>query len=136
VLAFGVGGAESSESVATIGALGFLLGGPTVHAVHGRYGTALGSLGLRGALPALGFALGYTVAAPCESSGSITSSCFFYGIIGMLGGAVSASAIDASLLSWESRPIERSASGRASLSASPTFDARTKTGGITLTGRF
>jgi hypothetical protein len=130
-LALGVGVGEDHEVAAAIGVLGFLLGGPTVHAVHGRHGIALGSLGLRVGWPVLGFALGYTAATPCE-----WSSCSLYGAVGILAGMASAIAIDASLFSWESRPMERSGSGRAVLSASPTFDARTKTGGITLTGRF
>jgi len=45
-------------SAATLGAIGYLGGGPLVHGAHGHVGKALGSAGLRFGLPVAGILLG------------------------------------------------------------------------------
>jgi hypothetical protein len=82
---------KTAEIGATISVGGYLLGGPIVHAAHGNPGAALGSLGLRLALPLggglLGGTLGYAVFNGSKSQidyGGLYG--FYFGFL--VGGAV------------------------------------------------
>ncbi len=80
-----------------------VLGAPVVHAAHGRWGAAAGSLALRTLLPALAYV---ALNEPCsgECSGPL--------LLAVL--AVTAPvALDAAALSWETTPASTDPSGRA-----------------------
>jgi hypothetical protein len=98
------------------GLVAFGLGGPVVHAVHGRWRTAAADLGLRVGAVALGSVLGYAIGnamvsppPPCTLVGLAAVACTLAApepeVIGLLTGAtigaVAASAIDAAVLSRE-----------------------------------
>jgi hypothetical protein len=85
---------------APIGAGGYLLGGPIVHARHGNPERAVASAALRLALPVVGGSVGLAVYDSKEPIGAVLFA-FAGGMIGALG----AMAIDSAALSWEERPV-------------------------------
>lgn len=108
---------QTAEGLAIVGAIGYGAGAPTVHLVHRHPWHALGSLGMRAALPALGGAVGLGMAACPPPSGDY-GNCGMGGlIIGAATGALVAIALDTSVLAWES-PRGRAKTG-ARLGISP-----------------
>ena len=111
-----------------LGSVSFALGGPIVHAAHGRPLTAFGSLALRLGLPVLGMSIGSQFLS-CEFSqddDDFDPSCEADDtplIVGGLFGAATASALDAGFLAFEpngARPRrERGAFIAPSLSLPP-----------------
>jgi hypothetical protein len=77
-----------------------LLISPWVHAFHGRWGTALGSLALRAFAPALGVLAG--LGGYCAASGGADECTADGAIYGLLAGTVLTATIDIGLMSHES----------------------------------
>jgi hypothetical protein len=113
ILALGI--SEQEEFPAGLGAIGFLIATPIVHAAHRKGGRAWGSLGLRVALP---------------SVGAIVSS--ENPLVGTFVGALGASFIDA-LRAYED-PKPAALSPRQTLHLSPMVGR--KGGGLSLGGWF
>lgn len=88
-------GAEDTFASASVGT--YLLGGPVVHAAHGNWGRAAGSLGLRAGAPVVGVALGLEL-EDCHGE----DFCGFRGaLIGGSIGLAAAVAIDSAALARE-----------------------------------
>jgi hypothetical protein len=133
----------TSPSLYGAAALTFVVGGPVIHAVHDHAGKALGSLGLRLALPVVGVVIGSSVAPPlnpcpalpggeCEESDSTPV------LLGGVFGMTAASIIDSALLAYEAETpaAERRRLATPSLRATPTF-AISETGArVGLVGTF
>jgi hypothetical protein len=84
-----------------VGGVAYAAGGPVIHAIHGRYVNAAVSLGLRVAVPLVGYALGAS-SAGCGASGTDCSVApVLGGASGALAGIVIVSLIDIAALSWE-----------------------------------
>lgn len=95
---------------AGIGAGGYLLGAPIVHAAHDRWGIAAASLGLRVALPIAGAYAGVAL-ENCPRNAQSDDMCGLGGaILGLGVGMLTAIVIDAAVFSYE----PASASGAAS----------------------
>ena len=117
---------DSSEAILGTAAVGYALGGPTVHWAHGHTMKGVGSLGLRLGIP---LASGVVFGALFSGSANHAMSGFEAGFlfIGLPVGAVTAILIDAIVLGWEPAPI---ASTRIVPSLSPGQL------GLALQGRF
>jgi hypothetical protein len=98
--------------VGSIGLGGYVLAAPALHLSHGNPGRALGSLGLRLGLPVALGAGGAYVGFALASKGCVGIQCFgsvvvaaLLGGVGLVGGMVSASVLDGSLLARERVPV-------------------------------
>lgn len=118
VLALGLGAAADNQDVvrdvALVGWLGtYALGGPIVHAAHGRAGAALGSLGLRLAAP-LTFAVISNSTADCDGwDDGRGHSCNGSELVpGLLIGMATAIVLDAAVLAHERVPPRESSALR------------------------
>lgn len=99
-----LGGARARATEwSTLGILGFVAGGPLVHAFHGHGEKALGSGLMRVGFPVAGGVIGYAAAADDQSW---TSGLYGF-VVGSLLGVGTAITLDASVLAWEPRRIER-----------------------------
>jgi hypothetical protein len=104
--------ATPAPGILALGA--YALGGPVVHLAHGRSSTALGSVALRLALPAIGALVGSSL-ENCENdscTGGVPT------VYGGLAGAVPAMVLDSALLARAPLPVTASLSlpiGRQSL---------------------
>jgi hypothetical protein len=120
-LALGLGLGQVNPKVGGYTVLGgYLLGGPTVHILHGQYGRAGISLGLRAVLPLTlglgGLALG---SAQCDkqsdSSSEIPGMCSVLlgslgAITGGVAGIIGASALDMGFVARKQEPIKEGVS--------------------------
>jgi hypothetical protein len=95
------GGVRAEDpAVATVAGL-YLLGAPTVHALHRRPGAVVGSLSLRIVLPFLSSVVGAAV-ADCGNAVVNDEACDFgERFVGFGVGMLLAMVADAALLSWE-----------------------------------
>jgi hypothetical protein len=103
-------GSSADEALAVAGIAAYLLGAPTVHALNGEYGRALGSLALRTAVPVGTFYLVAT-AVGCETDPEDGADCFGGVIAGMLGAVIATGltvAVDDIGLSRKTRPAQPS----------------------------
>ncbi len=129
-----IGQAPDTMDLSGLGMAGYLLGGPLVHAGNGNSHKGWWSLGTRLVVP---FLAGHAVAAfaPCRSCPQYRVS----GIIGSVGGAIGAMAIDQIYFAEKTRFIPYQPSSRSSRSRiadpvvtmSPSGDMA-----IGMTGRF
>jgi hypothetical protein len=100
-----IGISLESSALSAAGLLGYALGSPAVHVGHARPLTALGSAGLRIALPATGMLLGSELRNCDQVEGPRSISCTTESlVVGSLIGAAVATALDASWLARESAP--------------------------------
>lgn len=97
-------GGDSGGSVALAGGIGYLLGAPIVHWMHGRIGPGFGSLGLRVGLPLSGLFWGAIIGSAADSrhDDGIGAGA----AIGFVAGIGGAMLLDAALLAYE-KPSER-----------------------------
>lgn len=107
---------QTAESLAIVGAIGYGAGAPTVHLFHRHPWHALGSLGMRAALPALGGAVGLGLASCPPASGDYGNCGMGELIIGAATGALVAIALDTSVLAWESPRRGTNAGARLGIS--------------------
>ena len=102
-------------AVATVGV--YVLGAPTVHALHRRPLATVGSLALRVFLPFIGSAVG-AASADCSVRVVNDENCDFGGtVVGFVVGAAAAMVIDSAAVAWERKApaaAERSAPRAAS----------------------
>jgi hypothetical protein len=119
-----VAGEENSEAPA-LGALGlYVLGAPTVHALHGRAAATAGSLALRLFLPLLSSIVGGAT-ADCSTRVVNDDNCDFGPrVVGLVVGMAAAVVIDSAAIAWEPKappapvaPATRAASSRVRLFA-------------------
>lgn len=121
------------ESLAWTPAVGFALGGPVIHLVHREPWRALGSLGLRGGLPALGGAIGIGILATCPPPDGEYGNCGLGEfVVGVGVGVLAASLIDGFALARESARASRD----VTLSISPFVSSDLSTGELRLRGQF
>lgn len=106
-----------------IGVLGYLFGGPVIHAAHGSAGKAVGSLGMRLGLPV------FAMVAVAASAGGGSLGPFLPPEGGAALGAVTAAILDAAILANEPAP-----GVRTRVVVVPT--ATPHQAGMELTGRF
>lgn len=94
------GRATNTTSLLELGAATFLIGAPLVHLLHDRSTHALGSLGLRLALPVLAGFIGSQVHDSCNYpyDGYCDSNGGLHAAIGAAAGIIAASVIDAVFL--------------------------------------
>lgn len=92
----------ATPALPPLGVAGYVLGAPIVHAAHGSWGTAAGSVGLRVGLPLLGAFVG----SEGLDRGSCRELCVG-GVIGAGAGILTAIALDAAALSWETVPVTK-----------------------------
>src|SRR6478735_10607874 len=110
-----LGAVADDHNSALFGLSGFSfgLGGPTIHAAHGRWDVALGSLGLRVLGPGVGAVIGVQADTPravSDSGGENTAG--RWALTGVAIGGLVASALDGLLLSYDTPPSSPNA-GRA-----------------------
>ncbi len=115
------GDTQRSEDVASglaiAGGVAYGAGAPTLHLLHDKPWHALGSFGMRGALPALGAVL-WSATVTCPPPGQEYGKCGTGPLIfGAAAGALVAMALDATLLRWERPRVE--AQSQASLGLAP-----------------
>jgi hypothetical protein len=117
LLGVGVARAGGGDGGLMVAAAGWVVGGPAVHAVHHRPGTALASLVMRAGLTLLPYYAGGPCKTTCTTAvGSCaddpnasdhwqtqTTTC--NGAMGLLLGSMIASAIDSAFLSWQEVPV-------------------------------
>jgi hypothetical protein len=124
-----VGGATGSDTVMGLTLVPYLLGGPIVHAIHGRYATAGIDLGIRVAAPlasalvgaGIGAALGVGLSSgDGDSSTNAGIGAVIGAVIGFGVGIPAAIAIDASVLSREPVPAPRPSGFQWAPSVRPT----------------
>jgi hypothetical protein len=115
---------NAAGGVALAGAAVYGLGAPVVHLVHDRPWHGLASLGIRGALPVLGGLAGLELATCPPPSGDYGNCGVGELLLGAAGGALVAMALDATLLGWEPRPVERQAGLRLGLAPIVSNDGR------------
>jgi hypothetical protein len=89
------GRSTNTTSLLELGATTYLIGAPLIHLVHDRGKAALGSLGLRIALPVIGGLIAGRVSGSCSDYCSDNDTAIF---LGVLTGLVSATVIDAVFL--------------------------------------
>jgi len=113
------------------GGLTYFAASPIVHGMHGRSGAALGSVGLRLAVPIVGTYLGAALAGAqhcgdesCQSRG-ITG-----GVVGFGFGMLAASIVDISLLAYEPKPN----STATQIALVPSIDPKRGSAGLNLVG--
>ncbi len=133
--AFGLALATQRSEVSLVG---YALGGPLVHLVHGNRGRALGSFTLRVVLPVAGLAIGEGM-SDCDSDDELFCG-FGEMVIGGTIGVAAAIAIDAGVLAKETKVVETPRRGLVQVgdvAVTPTL-ARQVNGGWTmgLTGTF
>ena len=116
--------------VASVGA--FALGGPIVHAAHGHWEKAGGSLALRGGLMLLGGLVGWGIGADaCSQYFYDHEGCALgYAVVGLVAGTAASIIVDASLLGRE--PVPTSAPSQTQFVFAPTRSG----GGLSLIGHF
>jgi hypothetical protein len=95
-------GGESRAT--TVGEIGYLAGGPVIHALHRHPREALASVALRGLLPFAGAALGSDAHCDALSCGVAT---------GFVLGALTAMVIDDCILAWDDAPAPAPATAPA-----------------------
>jgi hypothetical protein len=96
----------------------YLLGAPTVHALHRSPGAVAGSLALRVLMPLLGAGLGGAI--PCHQRTDSDEGCDLGGtIIGFEVGLGVAVILDSALLAWDRAPAATSAPARPRAAATP-----------------
>jgi hypothetical protein len=91
------------------GASSYALGAPVVHAAHGQWGRAAGSLGLRIGLPLGGALMGYGIAQATlqgggggdDHGGAQSTVLYLFTLGGGLVGAITAAFVDACALAYE-----------------------------------
>jgi hypothetical protein len=113
------------DGAAVLGMTGVALygaGGPTIHAAHGRWGTAAASLGIR----ALPIVLGVPLMQGNDDSDA--------GAGILLGGMLAAMIVDATVLARERVPVKPQAA--AGLHVAPGYDRRSRTGFVSVGGSF
>ena len=112
-------GEDWAARFAIAGLVAYGAGGPTFHLVHDRPWHALGSLGMRGALPFLG-AVAWRATVTCPRPGEDYGNCGTGPIVlGLAAGALAAMALDATLLAWDTP--KREAPSRARLGLAPVL---------------
>lgn len=122
VALFAASGAASAHSqreatgLIYAGAATLVVGGPIVHAAHGRWGAAAGSLALRVGLPALAL---LALNQPCEGEcgGQLLLGVFAF---------TAPVALDAAALSWERAPAASAAGAAPRLRIQPYASDRRK----------
>jgi len=97
-----------------------LLISPWVHAFHGRWGTALGSLGLRAFAPALGTLAG--LSGYCAASGGADACIADGAVYGLLAGTILTATIDIGLMSHEPAEQTRASAGTMTPYVAPHSD--------------
>ncbi len=113
----GAAGATQSADLLWIGVVGYFLGSPVVHVVHGRAVPAVVSLAMHVGLPYAGVRLG-AKAEDCPAH-EYADGCGFGGaLIGLGIGVLAATAIDAAALAYEDVPPPTKSS---SFGVAPTF---------------
>lgn len=129
-----------TPAIPPLGVGGYFLGAPIVHAAHGRWGAAGGSVLLRIGLPVVG--------AIVANGGTSDRSCGEFGclraVVGAGVGILAAIAVDAAALSWETVPVTRedradkdARSQRRSLAVAPGIAPRREGGvDVGLSGTF
>jgi hypothetical protein len=93
---------DRDERFANVVAFPYLIGfliSPWVHAFHGRWGVALGSLGMRLLLPGVGAVAG--LMGYCAATGGVGGCIPDGALYGLLGGTLITEAIDIGLLAQE-----------------------------------
>jgi hypothetical protein len=116
---------ENEEAWITAGATTAYLGGPLVHAGHGNWGRAAGSLGLRVGAPFLTALIGSSM----EDCSSNDDFCGLAGaVLGFTVGAVTAITIDVAVLAHESE--------EPSPAVTPTVSVSKNMGTVGVVGRF
>jgi hypothetical protein len=114
-------GAATENLPVTLGV--YALGAPIVHAAHGRGGAALGSFGLRLALPLVAGGVMYALTdRRCgEGSGDWCGlGSVIYGILGAGAGMITASLFDAFAIARESVPSARATAARKPFTLTPS----------------
>jgi hypothetical protein len=131
----------ASPWIVVTGGLGYLLGGPIIHIVHGRGATAAADLGIRIGLPLGGVLAGVLVGAVAGGANSCGNGTGLGNLCGILWGAIvgdilgigGAVALDAAVLAREPVPAAPVANARAlPFAITPTFTVvRNQEGGST-----
>jgi hypothetical protein len=96
---------QNAEMLAVLGTLVYGAGAPTVHLFHRQPWHALGSLGMRVALPAFGGGIGMGLAQCPPPTGDYGNCGVGELFFGAAVGALAAIAVDASLVAWESPKV-------------------------------
>jgi hypothetical protein len=107
-IALGLGVWETAPAALPIGVLTYALGGPIVHLTHGNWGRSAISVGVRFALPIVGFAIGaHTHERDYDSSSGGRNDPAGALLGGVFAGMVTATLVDAALVAYE--PVSESA---------------------------
>ena len=124
------------SAIATLGVAGYAAGAPTLHFINHHPLGALGSIGLRLALPTLGAAIG-AGAANCSADHQEGSLCpLSQLVLGVGVGALAAIALDASVLAWTRAPEHADATTLSGLGIAPMIASDGKSGELRIFGSF
>jgi hypothetical protein len=115
------GTSQVGSAIGGVGVVGYVLGAPIVHWVHGRVETGLGDLGIRFFAPGAGALVGLIAGTiigsqsrNCNNDGDLGNCGTGLGLIfGAAAGAVAAVAIDAAVLAWETTTPSPAETGRS-----------------------
>lgn len=95
-----LGATSDGGSLAAAGGLGYVFGGPIVHAAHGHVGKPFASFGMRVGLPIGGALLG--CAAQGKQGGDF--GCLGGAALGFLAGGIAAISLDAGVIAYDDAP--------------------------------
>jgi len=96
----GAVGLAGGRALLIAGAVGYVGGGPTIHALHHQHGRTAGSVALRLGLPLVGGAVGAAVVSPSISGDSEIPYRLAGGVLGAGIGMIAASLTDIAALAW------------------------------------
>ncbi|MBI3204298.1 MAG: hypothetical protein HYZ29_22365 [Myxococcales bacterium] len=113
-----------------VGAVGYLFGGPIVHAAHGEGGNSVGSFGVRVAMPMLGALGGCAISGDSGDWGCLPGA-----VLGLGAGVIAASAIDASVIAYQEQPARPRTRG-GTLAATPRLGIGRHGASFGLAGQF
>jgi hypothetical protein len=112
----------------------YLLGAPVVHLTRPRGLAALGSLGLRLGMPAIGGFLGAQLsglAAPNDGDEVVIGT-----VLGLLGGFATAIVLDAAVVAWQPLPSSEGATAASDVRWSPSLVLTNTHAGLGVTAQF
>lgn len=114
----------ASESLLGTAAVMFLFASPTIHAVHGQWGNAAASLGLR--------ALPIAIAVPLMADPRPHTSTWPMGAAVLVAGGLAAMIVDDAAVARE--PVTKETA--RVVAVAPTVDAQSRAGGVVAVGTF
>jgi hypothetical protein len=105
---------DLARGLALAGLGAYLVAGPIVHFTEGRVGIGFASLGMRAGAPGVGLVAGMLIGAIAFSKSCSGDDCALAGlavggVVGLVGGGLTAAIVDAAAMARKSVPVSRQA---------------------------